>query len=50
MPTELEEYQEKPFEEIKHVDELGNDYWKAREKLGGTMPENLPTPKNQSKK
>lgn len=31
MPTELEEYQEKTFEEIKHVDEFGNEYWEARE-------------------
>lgn len=31
MPTELEEYQEKTFEEIKHIDELGNEFWEARE-------------------
>lgn len=27
----LEEYQEKMFEDIKHVDENGNEYWEARE-------------------
>lgn len=27
----LEEYKEKTFEEIKHIDELGNEYWEARE-------------------
>ena len=26
----LEEYQEKMFEDIKHVDENGNEYWEAR--------------------
>lgn len=31
MNTELEKYQEKTFEDIKHVDELGNEYWEARE-------------------
>lgn len=31
MPTELEKYQEKTFEEIKHIDEQGNEYWEARE-------------------
>jgi len=34
MPTELEEYQEKTFEEIKHIDEQGNEYWEARELMG----------------
>ncbi len=29
--NELEEYQEKTFEEIKHIDEFGNEYWEARE-------------------
>ncbi len=31
MNTELKEYKEKTFEEIKHIDELGNEYWEARE-------------------
>ena len=26
--NELEEYKDKTFEEIKHIDELGNEYWK----------------------
>lgn len=29
--NELEEYQEKTFEDIKHIDEFGNEYWEARE-------------------
>lgn len=29
--NEIQEYQEKIFEEIKHVDENGVEYWKARE-------------------
>lgn len=29
--NELETYQEKTFENIKHIDELGNEYWEARE-------------------
>ena len=29
--NELEEYKDKIFEEIKHIDELGNEYWEARE-------------------
>ena len=29
--NELEEYKEKTFEDIKHIDELGNEYWEARE-------------------
>lgn len=28
---ELEKYQEKTFEDIKHIDDLGNEYWEARE-------------------
>ena len=28
---EIEEYTEKIFEEIKHIDEEGNEYWEARE-------------------
>lgn len=28
---ELEKYSEKIFEDIKHVDEYGNEYWEARE-------------------
>ena len=29
--NELNEYTEKTFEDIKHIDEYGNEYWKARE-------------------
>ena len=29
--NEIKEYNEKIFEEIKHLDENGNEYWKARE-------------------
>lgn len=28
---ELEKYNEKIFEDIKHIDEYGNEYWEARE-------------------
>ena len=28
---EIEKYNEKMFEEIKHIDENGNEYWEARE-------------------
>ena len=31
MTLELEKYQEKIFEDIKHIDEYGNEYWEARE-------------------
>lgn len=31
MNNELREYQEKTFEDIKHRDELGDEYWEARE-------------------
>lgn len=31
MNNKLQEYQEKTFEDIKHRDELGNEYWEARE-------------------
>ena len=27
----IDEYKEKTFEDIKHIDELGNEYWEARE-------------------
>ena len=27
----IEEYNEKAFENIKHFDEFGNEYWEARE-------------------
>ena len=27
----LKEYKEKMFEDIKHIDEYGNEYWEARE-------------------
>jgi len=29
--NEIKEYTEKVFEDIKHIDELGNEYWYARE-------------------
>ena len=29
--TEIKEYTEKVFEDIKHIDENGNEYWYARE-------------------
>ena len=29
--SNIEEYKEKIFDEIKHIDELGNEYWEARE-------------------
>lgn len=29
--NEIEEYNEKTFESIKHTDEYGNEYWEARE-------------------
>ena len=29
--NELKEYSEKIFEDIKHIDEFGNEYWLARE-------------------
>lgn len=29
--TNIELYKEKMFEEIKHIDQLGNEYWEARE-------------------
>ena len=28
---EIKEYTEKLFEDIKHIDEFGNEYWYARE-------------------
>jgi len=31
MENELQLYKEKNFEEIKHIDERGNEYWEARE-------------------
>ena len=31
VKNEIDEYQEKTFEDIKHIDELGNEYWEARE-------------------
>lgn len=31
MTKELEEYTERTFEDIKHLDEIGNEYWEARE-------------------
>ena len=29
--NKIKEYTEKMFEEIKHIDEYGNEYWYARE-------------------
>ncbi len=29
--NELEKYSETTFDSIKHIDELGNEYWEARE-------------------
>ena len=29
--NEIEKYNERIFEEIKHIDENGNEYWEARE-------------------
>ena len=29
--NEIKEYTEKVFEDIKHIDEQGNEYWLARE-------------------
>ena len=29
--VDIEKYSEKMFEEIKHIDEYGNEYWEARE-------------------
>lgn len=31
MKNEVEIYKEKTFEDIKHIDEAGNEYWEARE-------------------
>ena len=31
MKKEIENYTEKLFEDIKHIDEYGNEYWSARE-------------------
>ena len=31
MENELDNYNEKIFEDIKHIDENGNEYWEARE-------------------
>lgn len=31
MNNTLQDYKEKTFEDIKHIDELGNEYWEARE-------------------
>ena len=41
--NEIKEYTNKMFEDIKHIDEFGNEYWLAREvrnsikRLGETM-------------
>lgn len=29
--SDVERYSEKTFEEIKHINEFGNEYWLARE-------------------
>ena len=31
MNNKLENYKEKTFDDIKHIDELGNEYWEARD-------------------
>lgn len=31
---EVKQYNESIFESIKHIDEYGNEYWKARELMG----------------
>lgn len=31
MNLELQKYQKERFEEIKHIDQMGNEYWEARE-------------------
>ncbi len=31
MSNEIKEYQEKIFEDIKHIDDKGYEYWEARE-------------------
>ena len=31
MQNEINKYTEKMFEDIKHIDENGNEYWSARE-------------------
>ena len=31
MENKLDNYNEKIFEDIKHIDENGNEYWEARE-------------------
>ena len=28
--VDIEKYNEEMFEEIKHIDEYGNEYWEAR--------------------
>lgn len=28
--NEIQKYKEKTFEEIKHIDEFGNEYWKEK--------------------
>ena len=34
--NELKEHTEKIFEDIKHIDEEGNEYWYARELASST--------------
>lgn len=31
MTKDLEKYEEMTFEEIKHIDDNGNEFWSARE-------------------
>lgn len=47
--NELEEYKDKTFEEIKHIDELGNEYWEARELMSALEYSNGNTLLKQSK-
>ena len=55
--NEIKEYTEKVFEDVKHIDENCNEYTansvhyevgkevsSSIKRLGGTMPENIPTP------
>ena len=43
----IKEYTEKIFEEIKHIDERGNEYWEARELMPlleySILPESVST-------
>ena len=60
--NEIKQYTEKVFEDIKHIDKNNNEYTansvhfevgkevrNSIERLGGTMPEDLPTPERSLK-